>query len=288
MRNSLIVLGLALILVVGMALALDTGMRERGAGAVRWARDLALGLADGDRVRADSQGHWTNVVFLHHSVGRGIIRDGRLRQRLAEAGLKLYDHDYNSVGLVGPDGSRTGYGYRIPEDDTDPPGLARIFEQRAWKRPWNAWSALLQHEVIAVKSCFLAIRTLGDDDVRNQKACYLRIREAIDRHQDRLFIILTSPPANPVETDPGSAARARSLAGWLASEAFREGRRNLYVFDLFGLLAENDAKSPEYGMLRAQCRRGNDSHPVAAAGEIVGRALATFIVEARQKYCCPG
>lgn len=287
------VLGLSLgilvaALAVGGAALVAPAARNKMAAAARATRDLTAAMLDGRRVRAESRGEFTNVIFLHHSVGRNLIRQGGLRELLSAAGFSFYDHDYNGTGLVKPDGAPAGYSYRVPGDDTDPGGLARIFEQPAHGLPLNAWSALLRHEAIVVKSCFLSLRNLGDAELEHQKRDYLRMREAIDRHRDRLFIVLTSPPANPAETTAAAAARARTLSQWLLSEEFRGGRSNLYVFDLFGLLAENDPAMPDYGMLRASYREAEDSHPNQAANRTVAPILARFIEECARDYRARG
>jgi hypothetical protein len=274
---ALLVCVLVPLLGAGLAVALIPTARSRLVEVARSARSLVRAVSDSGRVRGDSHGNYTNLVFLHHSVGQNLIREGRLRERLTQAGFDLYDHGYNSDGLVRPDGTSAGYSYDVPGDDTDPAGLAHIFEQRVYRLPLNTWSALLQHEVIVVKSCFLAIRTLSDEGLERQKADYMRMRDVMDRHRDKLFIILTSPPANPAETDPAAAARARTLSKWLQSEEFRAGHRNIHVFDLFGLLAENEPALLDFNMLRAAYRERQDSHPNRVANETVAPILAEFI-----------
>jgi hypothetical protein len=272
------------LLGAGLAVALIPTARSRVAGAARSAHSLIKAVSNSGRVRGDGHGNYTNVVFLHHSVGQNLIQGGRLRELLTQAGFDFYDHGYNSTGLVRPDGTPAGYSYDVPGDDTDPAGLARIFEQRLYRLPLNTWSALLQHEVIVVKSCFLAIWTLSDDGLERQKADYLRMGDVMDRHRDKLFIILTSPPANPAENDVAAAARARALSEWLQSEEFRAGRPNIHVFDLFSLLAENDPALPDYNMLRASYRQGRDSHPNLPANQTIAPILAEFIAESAKSY----
>jgi hypothetical protein len=97
---------------------------------------------------------------------------------------------------------------------------------------------------------------------------------------------LTPPPLGPVETDPGSAVRARAFANWLASDEFLTGHPNFFTFDLFDLLAEDDPQAPDYSMLLGEYRPEipADSHPNALANGIIGPQLAEFIINAAESY----
>jgi hypothetical protein len=270
--------------MAALILVLVGPVRSRAASTSRSIFSLAGAVLNSARVRANNHGNYTNIIFLHHSVGYELIRQGRIRERLTKSGFEFYDHHYNGPGLTRPDGKPAGYSYNIPNDNTDPDGLLRIFEQRPYRLPLNALSGLLQHEVIVLKSCFLAIRTLSADDLERQKKEYLAIRMRMKQHPDKLFIIVTSPPANPAETDAGSAFRARRLATWLASDEFHQGVANVCVFDLFNLLAENNPDSPDRNMLRSQYRTGADSHPNPVANETAGSVFTEFVIEAAKNY----
>jgi hypothetical protein len=273
---TLILLLLLILLLVGSGLAL----RGKGVRMALIHRVQAI-LHHKDVVR---RGDFTDVIFLHHSVGRNLIREGRVRERLNEAGFRFWDHDYNWEGLTRPDGTPAGYSYGIPGDNTDPDGLARIFSQPAFPWPVNALSGLLQHEVIIVKSCFPNSNIQSDEQLQEIQGHYLKMRERTDRFPDRLFIIVTLPPLNPAETTPEAAARARALSRWLQSDEFLMGHPNLAVFDLFGLLAEDDPAAPDFNMLRAEYREGTDSHPNRFANEVIGPVFADFIIETARAY----
>jgi len=273
---TLILLLLLILLLVGSGLAL----RGKGVRMALIHRVQAI-LHHKDVVR---RGDFTDVIFLHHSVGRNLINQGGVRERLTEAGFRFWDHDYNWEGLTRPDGTPAGYSYGIPGDNTDPDGLARIFSQPAFPWPVNALSGLLQHEVIIVKSCFPNSNIQSDEQLQEIQGHYLKMRERIDRFPDRLFIIVTSPPLNPAETTPEAAARARALSRWLQSDEFLAGHPNLAVFDLFGLLAEDDPAAPDFNMLRAEYREGTDSHPNRFANETIGPIFADFIIQTARSY----
>jgi hypothetical protein len=199
------------------------------------------------------------VVFLHHSVGRNLIEQGNLRQLLTNRGYQLYDQGYNEEdGLHLPDGTRADYTYGVPSDNTDPDGLATIFSQPvdttsvgSKGAPSNTLSGLLRHNVIVFKSCYPVTQIESDADLERYKTYYLQIRATIDRYPDKVFIALTPPPQEPGSTNKEAAARARLFASWLKSPAFLAERPNLFVVDLFDLLAEPDASKWDYNALRA-------------------------------------
>jgi len=235
-------------------------------------------------VAATARGDYTNVIFLHHSTGQNLIEQGGVRERFSEAGYQFWDHGYNGEGLRRPDGSYTGYSYWIPGDNTDPDGLAEIFEQRVYPVPLNALSGLLQHEVIVFKSCFPTSNITSDEQLEQYQDWYLAMRNAMDSHPDRVFIVMSPPPLNPAATTPEAATRARAFADWLTSDAYLDGHANVFAFDLFDHLAEGDPGAPDYSMLRAEYRAGEDSHPNQVANEVVGPVFADSVMEAARSY----
>ncbi len=274
-KDVLIVAGLAVILAVGLLGGRVTQLR----GSVAGAYNAIKAVFDRDRVLRDNEGNYTSLFFLHHSVGQYLIDQGLLRERLREAGFDLYDQSYNRTGLFRPDGTPAGYCYFVPQNDTDPPGLLRIFRMHRYRLPLNALSGILQHEVILLKSCFTAVRSLSAADLERQKICYDEITRAMGRYPEKVFIILTSPPANPLDTDVQSAARARALADWLKSEESVTRHPNVYVFDLFDLLAGNDPTATDFNRLRSDYNEEGNSHPNRLANDTVALALVEFITD---------
>ncbi|GAG40137.1 unnamed protein product, partial [marine sediment metagenome] len=233
-------------------------------------------------------GSYTNVIFLHHSTGKNLIAEGGVRELFVQKGYRFWDHDYNTTGLTRPDGSLAGISYDIPEitpgkrggGNTDPEGLAVLFSQPVHSPPDNAFSRLLQHEVLIVKSCFPNSAIESDAMLEQNKRWYLQMRDVVDQHTDKVFIFLTSPPLHPKATTAGEGARARALANWLTSDEFLEGRANLFVFDFFDQLAD-----PQTDMLRAAYQRdpeSSDSHPNTVANQVVGPRFVEFVDQAIQ------
>lgn len=245
---------------------------------------IARAVTASQTVKETSAGQTTNIIFLHHSTGRNLIDQGHLRELLTARGYQFWDQDYNDPGLRDPQGKFTGYAYSVPDDNTDPDGLAVIFAQAPQSTPVNTLSGLLQHEVIIFKSCFPNSNIDSPEKLDGLKKIYLGIRDTVDRHPDKVFILLTTPPLNPAETNAENASRARAMADWLVSEEFTGGRKNFFIFNFYEQLARADDGSAEANMLRADYREGSDSHPNQKANETIAPLLAEFITTAITRY----
>jgi hypothetical protein len=234
----------------------------------------------------ESVGDYTNIIFLHHSVGHNLIAEGNVRPLLTELGYRFWDHDHNHIGLTRPDGTSTGSHYRVPgargRGDTDVGGLAKLFAQPVTDPPDNAFSRLMQHEVIIVKSCFPNSAIKSDAMQEQFQSWYLQMRDVIDEHRDHIFVIVTSPPLHPEQTNSDEARRARAIADWLTSDSYLAGHPNLFTFDFFGLLAD-----PSTNTLRSEYQRDTDdpdSHPNRLANETVGPLFVEFVDQAIRSY----
>lgn len=243
------------------------------------ASALIRSLQYSKEIQSLSQGNYTNVIFLHHSVGDHLIRQTDFRDRLTQAGLSFWDHDYNYYGLNDPNGQNLGFHFNIPNDDTDPPGLAKLFSQPVYPLPINAVSGLMQYEVIILKSCFTGNVLPDDQSVEQTRTYYEVIHRFFEKHPEKLFILLTTPPLNSAEADEAMGARAREIAEWLQSPEYLRGLPNVYVFDLYSALAENDPSSPNYNRLREDYKEGTDNHPTMNANQDIAPVLAEFIVD---------
>ena len=236
--------------------------------------------------KIESDGSYTNVIFLHHSTGRNLIEEGKIRQMLTEKGYSFWDHDYNFIGLTRPNDSKTKTCYDIPDDtlgtrgsgNTDPEGLAILFKQPVNSAPDNAFSRLLQHEVVIFKSCFPNSAIKNEQMLEQYKKWFLEIRDVIDKHPDKIFIPFTLPPLHPLKTNPEEAKRARAWANWLKSTDFLDGHPNICVCDFFDYLADSSSN-----MLKKEFQRNpnkGDSHP----NELANRKIAPIFVEYIDNY----
>lgn len=234
-----------------------------------------------EKIRSD--GSYTNIIFLHHSTGRNLIEEGKVRQLLAEKGYSLWDHDYNFIGLTRPDGSKTNTCYNIPNDtseirgngNTDPEGLAILFKQTVNNPPDHAFSRLLQHEVIIFKSCFPNSAIKSEQLLELYKKWFIEIRDVIDKYPEKIFIPFTLPPLHPLKTNSEEAKRARIWANWLRSNDFLDGHPNIYVFDFFDYFADSSGN-----MLKKDFQRdanSGDSHPNKLANQKIGPIFVEFV-----------
>lgn len=220
-----------------------------------------------------------SIIFMHHSTGLGLLQEGEVREAFTRRGYDFWDHGYNEEGLVDPAGNYLGINWDVPGDNTDPDGWYQIFNQPYTDPPTNAFSHMLQHDVIIFKSCFPNADITSEDQLEEYQRYFLSIRDVMDRHPDKLFIAFTLPPLVPNETSPENAARARRWAEYLTSDDFLAGHPNVFVFDFFSYLADED------GFLRAEYRGDEwDSHPNTLANQTVGPLFVEFVVQAIDSY----
>ena len=223
---------------------------------------------------------FSQIIFLHHSVGADLIQQGGVRQSLTELGYQFYDHGYNGDGLVLADGTPAGRDFDIPDDNTDPDGFADIFAQPLDDPPDNTFSHLMQYDVIAFKSCYPVSNIESDAQLAEYKSHYLSIRARMDQYPNKIFIVVTPPPEIPADSDSQAAARARDFADWLASAEYLDGHPNVFTFNFFDLLAD-----PATNMLRADYRTDeSDAHPNELADQTVGPLFVDFIDQSIKTY----
>lgn len=209
----------------------------------------------------------TTALFVHHSIGRQII-EGGLRERLRLAGTDLWDHDYNEIGLTGPDGVPTGRSFPVPHDDTDPSGLVVLL--RALTE--GSLPDVPSHDLLILKSCF-PNSAVTDEGLPALQDTYLELRD-LARALPQTVLLLSSPPLSAESTSRREAANAARVAAWLAETWPGEG---LAFGDLFSALSHQ--RGPLRGTLRldARARRPRDSH-LSAAGARRGAALVADAV----------
>jgi hypothetical protein len=219
------------------------------------------------------------LLFVHHSVGRRIVAAG-LREQLAaiDPSLQLWDHDYNHVGMTGPDNQRRqGGSLPMPDDNTDPPGLLKLLREAA--NGGELHSKLAKFEIFVLKSCYPNSNLASEAELASSKQTYLDIAEAASR-LSQAVVILTSPPLVREKTTRDNSQRARELADWMASSGNLE---SVTVIDLFGALAArsgiflNCLAMPYRGMLPF------DSHPNGRGSRVAAKLVAKGVAEvARQ------
>jgi hypothetical protein len=262
--------------------------RNPGSTTVDAVGDGCTGHA---QLTVEGGGDLTNLFFLHHSTGQGIIVEGDVRGHIANhnsahgTAFEFWDHDYNGTGLTDPQGVQTGISYNIPDDNTDPDGLHRLWTGTDAVAVECRRRILDNHQVIAFKSCFPA-SAIGDTARLNQyKTWYREIRDFLDTRPDRVFVVMSTPPLHRRATNSTEARNARLFANWLKSGEYLTGHPNVVCFDLFSLLAAPDNGSATANMLRyeyEQSHSSDDSHPNQLANQTVGPLFAQALIDAAE------
>ena len=228
-----------------------------------------------------------NIFFQHHSVGRNLIADGNIRQAIDDhnlangTSLELWDHDYNYIGLMDPDGVMRN-DYNIPGDTRIPSGQLEL-----WATENEARTTILaNHELIVLKLGYNTCIIESDAQLEAHKQDYLGIRDAIDgfagTHPDKVFIVTSPSPLHWRSTTREEADRARAFADWLKSREYLGGRDNLFCFDFFDHFASPPEDPVNGNMLRldyANTEVWSDSHPTAFANMQVAPVFTDFLID---------
>lgn len=229
----------------------------------------------------------TNLFFLHHSVGNGLVVEGNMRGVInaynSAQGTQyaFWDHGYNSDGLRNPAGEETGINYDVPDDNTNPDGLYYLWTSASAEYAACRDRILANHQVIAFKSCYPASHIYDENTLNDYKNYYLAMRWFFDLYPERLFVVMSPPPLHRLATNETEGYYARAFANWLKSADYLSGHTNMVCFDLFGYLAGSD------NFLRYEyesSHSGSDSHPNALADEIVGAVFALFLIDSASAY----
>lgn len=229
----------------------------------------------------------TNIFFLHHSVGSGLIEGGAMRSVIAACdsatgkNFGLWDHGYNADGLRDANGTELGINYAVPGDNTEPSGYACLWTSAQADATACRNQIMANHQVIAFKSCYTASSITDANMLEEYKQDYLAMRAFFEQHPEKLFVVLTPPPRHRLDTTATQAAFSRQFADWLKSSAFLGGRTNVVCLDLFDALAGSD-NFLKYAYEGSHT--GTDSHPNNLANQTIGPLLAGALVVLADAY----
>ena len=220
----------------------------------------------------------TRMVFLHHSVGRGLLEKGRLRDQLLQRGILV-----KGVTFGDELGDETDMNFWLAKFRTEMP---KILSFKAHPNQYRTDSA--KNDIVLFKSCFPNSNIVADGTepgdptvptrtVANYKALFAQLQLEFAKHPHTLFVYLTAPPLVPESTTPENARRARQFNNWMTTEfasAYQKetGLNNFAAFDLFGVLADSD------NVLKAEYRQNiaADSHPNAKGSRAATEAFLRF------------
>jgi hypothetical protein len=214
------------------------------------------------------------ALFIHHSVGRQLIIDGRLRDRLRRDGrtaaLQLWDVDYTRLGTRGPDGEPADIGVKIPDDNTDPDGLLNLLSVSDHE-PTRA--KITAFDLVIHKSCYPASNLRSDLELAERKDLYREVLDVCSR-LPCTFLLLTPPPLTALRTRPSAARRASDFADWLTAV---DRPDSVHILDLHGLLRAGAGGYPGSLARGFRGRAPWDSHPNLRGRNAGAAALAEAI-----------
>lgn len=218
------------------------------------------------------------AVFLHHSVGKGILNQGGLRDSLLDIGILVRGATYgDSVG------EETDMCDWAPKFESD---IERIFNFKA--HPNQYYSDGSSNDIVIFKSCY-PNSNIGTADpsspippgrqktMENYTSYFKSMASVFRKYPNKLFVYMTAPPLAPERTTLENAARARSFNAWLQNEFLpsyqqETGLHNFVIYDLFNVLANDQ------NLLKEQFRteRPGDSHPNKTGYETAASAFMQF------------
>lgn len=227
------------------------------------------------------------VLFIHHSTGGNLIKQGSLRKLIKKINpdMEFWDHGYNlysnplakflatftfHTGLSDDKGKMTGADYNLIISNNSPKEYAEIFS-REQNDP--TLQAILRYDIIAFKNCFPTTKIESEKQLNEYKEYYKIIRDQIKKYKDKKFILFTPPPLRQELTIEEDANRAKQLIYFLNSKDFQSSANNLFVFDFFSLLADEEGylKKGYAKLLRT------DSHPNQKANKEIAPIFAKFL-----------
>jgi hypothetical protein len=228
--------------------------------------------------RVDKQAE-RRVIFLHHSVGEGILTAGGLRDMmLRDLGLLVKSATYGD-GI----GEQTDMNHWVAKFSDRMDDILSFSHH-----PDNYNLDGTVNDVVMFKSCFPNSDIMAEGSgpgepesqektLVNYKATWQGLKAEMAKQPDRLFVYLTAPPLIPELSSAGNAARARGFNNWLKAEflpQYREetGLDNLVIFGLFDVLAGED------NYLKTEYRRAlpDDPHPNAEGSRVAATEFMSF------------
>ena len=215
------------------------------------------------------------MIFMHHSVGRGLLERGKLREQLLNRGILVKGASFGDE--LGED---TDMNFWLEKFRNKMP---QILSFQAHPNQYRTDS--ITNDIVMFKSCFPNSDLVAEGDmpgdpnvpvrsIANYKALFGELKKEFTKYPNTLFIYLTSPPLVPELTTSENAKRARTFNSWIVNEfvpAYKRetGLSNFAAFDLHAVLADSD------NVLKAEYRQNieGDSHPNTKASRAAVEAL---------------
>ena len=219
------------------------------------------------------------LVFIHHSTGEDWLNIGGLREALNQNNYYVTEtnYDWGPPDLDVNDGNPIGYHTDIghwynwflgPHRDT--------YLQALYTSSYTTGENSIpdpggENVIIMFKSCFssgqyilgnpedpplpkgqpnpLWGKGLCDDPqcsganyytVSNIKGLYRDLLDYFATRQDKMFVLITTPPSHDQAVDPEMAAKLRAINNWLVYHWLDDyPYNNVFVFDYYNVLTSN-------------------------------------------------
>jgi len=235
----------------------------------------------------------SNIFFLHHDVGDGIVTDGGIRSRINVYNdvngteFTFWDHGDKENGLRGPNGEYLDpyVHYGEMTNFTDPEDLYNLWTSDLPEWVWTRDLIMDNHEIIAFKSSFTASEIADGDMLAQYQTWYLGMRDFFDEHPEKLFVVITPPPQHPDETEHPCPIFARAFADWLKGNGYLQGHPNVVCFDLFDVLASASTTAFPNVLLPGYRQTGEpDSMPNEGGCQAAAIAMSQFLCDAAVAY----
>lgn len=227
----------------------------------------ALPQAFGQGLNPNPPASTVKLIFVHHSTGEGWLDDGQgqLAQELMDNNYYVSDTNYG----WGPDsiGDRTDIGnwydwFLGSSRDTYCAALYAESDEHSYYTRMDTDPGGA-NEIIMFKSCFPNSTIYGNPSdpplaegvtnpiygqgagdssytVANVKGLYRDLLAYFAAHQDKLFILIVTPPLVQADTTASQAANARAVANWLINDWLDSyAYANVRAFDYFNVLTSN-------------------------------------------------
>ena len=205
------------------------------------------------------------LIFIHHSTGENWLADwsGKLADKLQDNNYFVSDTNYGwGPDKIG-DSTDTGHWWKWFSSPESNNIFKEIYMHSKIMSPYGRWlkDPKGENEIIMFKSCYPNSHMGGNFDdkptlgknplngkdawskymnISNAKGIYNDLLNSFRQRNDKLFVLITSPPLVEKETDAKHAKNIRSLNNWLVNDWLNDyPHKNVIVFDYYNVLSSN-------------------------------------------------
>jgi len=259
------------LLVVFFAAGTGT-ITEAKASSAPPAMASGIVTAPGSSLSPNPPSSPVRLIFIHHSTGEYWLMNGNgdLGVALRNNNYFVSDTNYDwgpadadaGGGTIG-DHTDIGHWWNWFRSSNRAPYLADLYAESGQNSSYSrlATNPGGENRIVLFKSCFPNSNIAGNPTdpppsnsnplrgqdawsehmiVANVKGIYNDILAYFATRQDKLFVLIVSPPLSEGNTDATNAANARAVANWLVNDWLAAyPYHNVAVFDFFNILTTN-------------------------------------------------